>query len=369
LSSQNGWRWCHKCQGFFFSGNSSQGVCPAGTSHDASQSGHYAALLGDGIPGAQSGWRWCKKCQGFFFSLNPSKGVCPADHAAHDDSASGHYSLQFGDAVPGTQGLWRWCHKCQGLFFSGHPSVCPASGSHDGSASGPYGALSESDPCEPLRQEFLALEKKIQQIQASPDYIQGPHDPHPGKPDPDSLAEVKALWPEVTAKIAQWTACELTLPGHLPDSNATFSGTATLTTSNSHAPGPFVQNVSISLLFHEFDHTTFDVTNFPAIVVGPFPTPPAGSNTTTITLTGNAQGTDNPTSGFLQVTMPLHFQESNFFAGDSDITSSLSTEIPPGSRMDATGHITIAGTSIFQSGFLGGDTGTLVVKGTISPHP
>jgi hypothetical protein len=44
-----------------------------------------------GIPGAQSGWRWCKKCQGFFFSLNPAKGVCPADHTAHDDSASGHY--------------------------------------------------------------------------------------------------------------------------------------------------------------------------------------------------------------------------------------------------------------------------------------
>ena len=91
MSSQNGWRWCHKCQGFFFSENPSQGVCPAGTSHDASQSGQYAALLGDEIPGAQSGWRWCKKCQGFFFSLNPAKGVCPADHTAHDDSASGHY--------------------------------------------------------------------------------------------------------------------------------------------------------------------------------------------------------------------------------------------------------------------------------------
>ena len=69
------------------------------------------------------------------------------------------------------------------------------------------------------------------------------------------------------------------------------------------------------------------------------------------------------------MTIPLHFHESNFFAGDSDITSSLSTEFTPGSQMDATGHITIAGTSVFQGGFLGGDTGTLVVKGTISPHP
>jgi hypothetical protein len=49
MSTQNGWRWCHKCQGFFFAGNPSQGVCPAGGSHDASQSAHYAALSGEGI--------------------------------------------------------------------------------------------------------------------------------------------------------------------------------------------------------------------------------------------------------------------------------------------------------------------------------
>jgi hypothetical protein len=236
-------------------------VCPAGASHDASQSGHYATLFGDGVPGTQSGWRWCKKCQGFFFSLNPSKGVCPADHAAHDDSASGHYSLEFGDAIPGTQGLWRWCQKCQWLYFSGHPSVCPAGSAHDGSASGHYVVLWETDPCEPIRQEFLALEKQIQQIQSEPGYIQRPKDPHPGKPDPESLAEVKALWQKVAAKIAQWNACEVTLPGHKPDLSATFNGTATLTTSDSNAPGPFVQNISIGLLFHKFDHTTFDVTN------------------------------------------------------------------------------------------------------------
>jgi hypothetical protein len=44
-------------------------------------------------------------------------------------------------------------------------------------------------------------------------------------------------------------------------------------------------------------------------------------------------------------------------------------EFTPGSQMDSTDPITIAGTSVFQGGFLGGDTGTLVVKGTISPHP
>ena len=44
MITQNGWRWCYKCQGFFFAGNPSQGVCPVGGSHDASQSANYAAL-------------------------------------------------------------------------------------------------------------------------------------------------------------------------------------------------------------------------------------------------------------------------------------------------------------------------------------
>jgi hypothetical protein len=141
MGEQNGWRWCYKCQGLFFAGNPSQGGCPAGGSHDASQSGRYVLLWGDGVPGAQDGWRWCQKCQGLFFSQNPSQGICPADRGAHDGSASGHYVLEWGDAVPRTQGLWRWCQKCQGLFFSGNPTAgaCPAGGPHDTSNSGEYG--------------------------------------------------------------------------------------------------------------------------------------------------------------------------------------------------------------------------------------
>ena len=48
-SYQEGWRWCHKCEGLFFAGHPSQGRCPAGGSHDASQSGHYAIPLEDGV--------------------------------------------------------------------------------------------------------------------------------------------------------------------------------------------------------------------------------------------------------------------------------------------------------------------------------
>jgi len=140
MGKQNGWRWCHKCQGLFFSGNPSQGACPTGGAHDASQSGHYAVLFGDSLPGAQSAWRWCHKCQGFFYSGNVSQGACPAS-GAHDASKSGHYSLQFGDNVSSTQSGWRWCFKCQGLFFAGNPDkgTCSGGGKHDPSKSGHYG--------------------------------------------------------------------------------------------------------------------------------------------------------------------------------------------------------------------------------------
>jgi hypothetical protein len=64
------------------SGHPSQGRCPAGGSHDASQSGHYAIPLEDGVQNlGQNSWRWCHKCEGFFFAGHPSiAGVVPVDH-------------------------------------------------------------------------------------------------------------------------------------------------------------------------------------------------------------------------------------------------------------------------------------------------
>ncbi len=146
MSSQPGWNWCHLCQGLFFSGNASQGVCPGNGGAPHAATGllgfqlKYALLIGDDVGDAQPGWRWCRKCQGLFYSLNPIS-VCP-DGVAHDPSGSGPYSLQIGDSVPGTQGKWRWCTQCQGLFYTEGASqgVCPAGGlAHNPSGSGPYG--------------------------------------------------------------------------------------------------------------------------------------------------------------------------------------------------------------------------------------
>ena len=92
----------------------------------------------------QSDWRWCKKCQGLAFSLShPS--VCPAG-GSHDYSQSGNYALAHNDPSAQGQSDWRWCRKCQGLAFSlNQPSICPAGGQHDHTGSWNYTLLLSTD--------------------------------------------------------------------------------------------------------------------------------------------------------------------------------------------------------------------------------
>ena len=48
VMAQRNWRWCNKCQGLWFAGNSVNptGKCPAGGGHTQGGSGDYA-LFGD----------------------------------------------------------------------------------------------------------------------------------------------------------------------------------------------------------------------------------------------------------------------------------------------------------------------------------
>jgi hypothetical protein len=64
-------------------------------------------------------------------------------------------------------------------------------------------------PCQQLNSDIKALEDQITQIQNSPGFIQGPDGPHPGKPDPADLAEVKALQTKLTAKVNAFHSCLL----------------------------------------------------------------------------------------------------------------------------------------------------------------
>ncbi|TDU32776.1 hypothetical protein DFR24_2180 [Panacagrimonas perspica] len=137
LDYQSNWRWCKKCQGLFYGGNPTKGVCPAGGAHTDIGSGNYQLSAGKG-PG-QAGWRWCSKCQGFWFNGDGITGVCPAG-SNHISTGSGQYLAQ-GFAGTGQNG-WRWCRDCSGMFFIGNGSVGVCAGNksrhHDGSGSGDY---------------------------------------------------------------------------------------------------------------------------------------------------------------------------------------------------------------------------------------
>jgi hypothetical protein len=145
----------------FFEPSAAQS-CPGGGIHDAGTSGKYVVHLGDAANTAQlqNGWRFCAKCAGLFFSQDgqPFVKVCPAGDF-HDARFSGTYVMEFGADGPGAQGNWRFCKNCLGLFFLSGPftefpnGVCTAEESanliHDGSLSGPYHMLFEPPPPPP----------------------------------------------------------------------------------------------------------------------------------------------------------------------------------------------------------------------------
>src|SRR2546423_12900464 len=63
--------------------------------------------------------------------------------------------------------------------------------------------------CQKFLNEVKSLESQIAAIQKSPGYIQGPKDPHPGRPDPESLAQVKLLEKKIAADLSAFQACLL----------------------------------------------------------------------------------------------------------------------------------------------------------------
>lgn len=93
---QKGWYWCSKCEGMFFGEHSTNGKCAGGGSHFApyAKSGSYEIVQNMKTScGAQNGWRWCNKCEGLFFSKNADWGVCPGG-GQHSATGSGDYYLK-----------------------------------------------------------------------------------------------------------------------------------------------------------------------------------------------------------------------------------------------------------------------------------
>src|SRR5689334_13610826 len=66
----DGWRWCFKCEGFFLGANQVVSSCPAGSSHNGSESADYEIRnnVSDNSPQPQGRWRRCIKCEGLFYN-------------------------------------------------------------------------------------------------------------------------------------------------------------------------------------------------------------------------------------------------------------------------------------------------------------
>jgi hypothetical protein len=144
---------------------------------------------------------------------------------------------------------------------------------------------------------------------------------------------------------------------------ATFNGTATMTTTNENARGPFTSDLRLALSFEDCG-ATVRITDFPPISVT-FGTP-VGDNTTTVTMPSG--GTGHLEYGRMDVPVALRFGNTILAAGTSFADMTLSTSSPGGSPL-RDGNITLVGLGRFRGGFLNGSNCTITAAGTISPAP
>lgn len=230
------------------------------------------------------------------------------------------------------------------------------------------------NPCKSIAQEVTdlaqALEKEVQAAIA--DLQKELKSAAPGE-KPSIAAQIKVeaaavrknspTAKKLAAKRKEYSAC-IIKNGGLMALDATFKGTATMTTSNSHAPGPFKQSVNLGLAFSDWDHRDIWITSFPPISVTYDTGTVVGTVTTTVSMNSGA-GTFDPTTNTITLKLSLFFHHSTSLAGDSTLDITLSTT----SLLDAAGKITVGGGATFKDGYLGGDSCWLTVTGTISPHP
>jgi len=185
--AQDNWRWCSHSSGLYFAGHG-PGRCPVQPVigvHSWNGSANYGMYDETYYTNGQPGWRWCHRCQGIFFTGNGSNGHCPAGNAlspAHDPSGSGNYAIGIIGAPtgrPGTQAGWRWCSKCQGLFYGlnrlpdGTPwlGVCPAGGAHSNAGSGNY-ILMPQPTVHPVIAKYLLTWQSFPDLQDTCDSVE-----------------------------------------------------------------------------------------------------------------------------------------------------------------------------------------------------
>ncbi len=173
-----------------------------------------------------------------------------------------------------------------------------------------------------------------------------------------------------------------------------FAGNVATSTTHNSARGPFNNPLLLGLQFSR-NRCVVTMTSFPAIT---FEAPtPIGPIAVTVSKVGGGTGNFFPVTG--QFTMPLNFffNYDTVLTGDDSAATTLTTGNTisqrgtfnlTGVRFTSTNNapidqcgstvagttitcsVTLVGTTIFQNGFLGGNEGSFVARGTISvPRP
>jgi hypothetical protein len=212
--------------------------------------------------------------------------------------------------------------------------------------------LTVEDELDHLERERAALQQTLEE--AAPDVR------------PFVLLQVRALNRQIDDLHDQLgeAIADAPLPQSL--SAARFEGTARLSTTFQHAPGPFRAGLEgVGLLFDGSGRVT--ITDFPVIRTDRVDTP-IGSNVTTITRSGGGTGTYD--DGAIVLPITLRFSHSNRFLRSSELSLVLSTHEPPGAPVDPGpifGAVALAGSGRFRGGVLGGERADLALFGTIKP--
>ena len=236
-------------------------------------------------------------------------------------------------------------------------------------------------PAKPPKNPCLSIEKEEEQLQAQLEQViskalaplqkelqTAPSGAKAGilKQIDDERKRIMAtnpLVPEIAAKKKEYDDC-LTKHGGKLAIAATFKGTATMRTDNSHAKGPFKQSVTMDIEFSAWDNAHITVIDFPGVSVTYDTHSPVGTVTTTVSLT-TGSGSYDSKSRKLSITLILYFEHSTSLAGPSSLKIELDGQKPLGKD----GSIEVSGEAKFKGGYLDGNECSLDVSGKISPHP
>lgn len=230
------------------------------------------------------------------------------------------------------------------------------------------------NPCLSINHDLKQLQEQLEQViqkalaplQAELQKTAGPAKTGILQQIKDERAHIMATNPlvkEIAAKQKEYNDCLLKHGGKLAI-DADFKGKATMRTNNDNAKGPFTQNITIGLTFSAWNNAHISITDFPGVSVTYDTHSPAGTVTTTVSMTSGS-GTFDEKTRFVTFQLELYFEHSTSLAGPSSLNITLTGSKP----MTSDGGIDLSGDSTFKGGYLGGNTCSIEVSGKISPHP